>query len=193
MNKSEDVLLLFHDLARQQQRHRAAVPGGGAAVLSAQDVKASLDKEGIKNRVVIVSACFGGVFVLPLASEDSIVLTAADAAEHVVRHAPPGAELDLFRAMPCSSNRCSRERISGAPSITQDPDPQLGGDGPAAAVQPAGSFRGGADRKARSRVQAMAGPDRAARCGLCVVGRKPLLGNRPTSGLQARLRPHLPC
>ena len=52
-----------HDLARQPAaasacRYRAAA----RPCWSAQDVKASLDKEGIKNRVVIVSACFGGVF-----------------------------------------------------------------------------------------------------------------------------------
>jgi hypothetical protein len=79
MNKSEDVLLLFMTSHGNTGGLGLQVPGGGAAVLSAQDVKASLDKEGIKNRVVIVSACFGGVFVPPLASEDSIVLTAADA------------------------------------------------------------------------------------------------------------------
>ena len=79
MNKSEDVLLLFMTSHGNNSGIGLQVPGGGAAVLSAQDVKASLDKEGIKNRVVIVSACFGGVFVPPLASEDSIVLTAADA------------------------------------------------------------------------------------------------------------------
>ena len=37
-----------------------------------------LDREGIRNRIVIVSACYGGVFVQPLANDNTIVLTAAD-------------------------------------------------------------------------------------------------------------------
>ena len=40
---------------------------------------AALEQEGIKNRLVIVSACFAGIFVPPLANDDTIVLTAADA------------------------------------------------------------------------------------------------------------------
>jgi hypothetical protein len=47
--------------------------------LSPREVAAVLDKEGIKNRVVIVSACYSGVYVKPLANENTIVLTAADA------------------------------------------------------------------------------------------------------------------
>jgi hypothetical protein len=41
-------------------------------------VKGVLDAEGIKNRVLIVSACFSGTFVAPFANDDTIVLTAAD-------------------------------------------------------------------------------------------------------------------
>jgi hypothetical protein len=42
-------------------------------------VAAALDGEGIKNRVVIVSACFSGSFVPPLVNDNTIVMTAADA------------------------------------------------------------------------------------------------------------------
>jgi hypothetical protein len=48
-------------------------------VLSPIDVASVLEREGIKNRVVIVSACHSGVFVGPLADENSVVLTASDA------------------------------------------------------------------------------------------------------------------
>src|SRR5207302_6280342 len=34
--------------------------------------------EGIKNRILIVSACYSGVFIKPLANDDTIILTAAD-------------------------------------------------------------------------------------------------------------------
>ena len=47
--------------------------------LTPQEVAATLDSEGIKNRVVIVSACYSGIFVPPLANDNTIVLTAADA------------------------------------------------------------------------------------------------------------------
>jgi hypothetical protein len=38
-----------------------------------------LDNAHIKNRVVIVSACYAGIFVPPLANDNTIVLAAADA------------------------------------------------------------------------------------------------------------------
>jgi hypothetical protein len=47
-------------------------------MLAPEDVAAVLDREGIKNRVVIVSACYSGVFVKPLANDNTIVMTAAD-------------------------------------------------------------------------------------------------------------------
>jgi len=46
------------------------------------------------------------VFVLPLASEDSIVLTAADA-QSTSFGCATGRDWTIS-AMPCSSNRCSR-------------------------------------------------------------------------------------
>jgi hypothetical protein len=79
MDKNEDILLLFMTSHGGMGGLGLQLPGGGAAVLRAHEIKATLDSEGIRNRVVIVSACYGGVFVPPLASDDSIVLTAADA------------------------------------------------------------------------------------------------------------------
>ncbi len=79
MDKDEDVLILFMTSHGAQNGIALQLPGGGSAVLSAQEVKTILDGEGIKHRVVIVSACYGGVFVEPLANDTTIVLTAADA------------------------------------------------------------------------------------------------------------------
>ncbi len=79
MDKDEDVLILFMTSHGGSGGVALQLPRGGAAVLSAQEVKATLDTEGIRNRVVIVSACYGGVFVEPLANDNTIVLTAADA------------------------------------------------------------------------------------------------------------------
>ena len=47
--------------------------------LTPKEVAETLDHEGIKNRVVIVSACFSGIFVPPLQNDNTIVMTAADA------------------------------------------------------------------------------------------------------------------
>src|SRR5262245_34120897 len=79
MDKNEDILLLFMTSHGGTGGLGLQLPGGRSAVLSGQEVKTTLDGEGIRNRVVIVSACYGGVFVEPLANDDTIVLTAADA------------------------------------------------------------------------------------------------------------------
>jgi hypothetical protein len=79
MDKDEDVLILLMTSHGAHNGIGLQLPGGGSALLSAREVKAILDGEGIKHRVVIVSACYGGTFVEPLANDDTIVLTAADA------------------------------------------------------------------------------------------------------------------
>jgi hypothetical protein len=45
--------------------------------LSASTVRSMLDEAGIGLRVIVVSACFSGSFVKPLATNNTIVLTAA--------------------------------------------------------------------------------------------------------------------
>jgi len=79
MDRNEDILLLFMTSHGGQKGIALQLPSGSSTVLAPQELKAMLDGEGIKNRVVIVSACFSGVFVEPLANDDTIVLTAADA------------------------------------------------------------------------------------------------------------------
>ncbi|WGD49916.1 C13 family peptidase [Bradyrhizobium sp. CB1650] len=78
MNKDEDVLVVF--ITSHGGPTGVGLQLGNVlnAVLGPQHVAAVLDREGIQNRVVIVSACYSGVFIKPLASENSIVLTAAD-------------------------------------------------------------------------------------------------------------------
>jgi hypothetical protein len=78
MDKEEDVLLLFMTSHGFESGVALYLPGIVSAWLSPEDVAAVLDREGIKNRIIIVSACYSGVFVGPLASDDSIILTAAD-------------------------------------------------------------------------------------------------------------------
>jgi Peptidase C13 family len=79
MNKDNDILLLFMTSHGEPTGFGLRLPTSAISELTPQEVAATLNNEGIKNRVVIVSACYAGTFVPPLANDDTIVLTAADA------------------------------------------------------------------------------------------------------------------
>ena len=79
MNKTDDILLLLMTSHGEHTGFALKFPNETASELTPQFVAATLNNEGIKNRIVIVSACFSGAFVPPLANDDTIVLTAADA------------------------------------------------------------------------------------------------------------------
>jgi Peptidase C13 family len=79
MDKDEDALLLLMTSHGQPTGFGLRLPSEVISELTPQEVAATLNNEGIKNRIVIVSACYAGVFVPPLANNDTIVLTAADA------------------------------------------------------------------------------------------------------------------
>jgi hypothetical protein len=78
MDKNNDVLLLVMTSHGGQTGFALQLPGG-VTELTPHQVATALDGEGIKNRVVIVSACYAGIFVPPLANDNTIVITAADA------------------------------------------------------------------------------------------------------------------
>jgi hypothetical protein len=78
MDKDNDVLVLF--MTSHGDRKGVALQLPTQVIdLTPQDVAAAFKREGVKNRVVIVSACFSGIFVPPLQNANTIVLTAADA------------------------------------------------------------------------------------------------------------------
>jgi len=77
MDKDEDVLILLMTSHGDRTGFALQLPGA-AAELTPQQVASTLDSEGIKNRVVIVSACYAGIFLPPLANDNTIVMTAAD-------------------------------------------------------------------------------------------------------------------
>ncbi len=79
MNKNEDVLLVLMTSHGEPSGFGLRLPNEAIAELTPNEFATTLNNEGIKNRVVIVSACFAGVFVPPLANDNTIVLTAADA------------------------------------------------------------------------------------------------------------------
>jgi hypothetical protein len=78
MDKDNDVFILVMTSHGEQTGFALQLPGG-TTELTPQQVATALDGEGVKNRVVIVSACFSGIFVPPLANDNTIVITAADA------------------------------------------------------------------------------------------------------------------
>jgi Peptidase C13 family len=78
MDKDEDVLLVFMTSHGEKTGFALQLPGSSPAELTPQQVATALDSEGIKNRVVIVSACFAGIFMAPLQNDNSVVMTASD-------------------------------------------------------------------------------------------------------------------
>jgi hypothetical protein len=79
MAPSEDVLVLYttsHGLDLGLAYHYGDT---GYGVLSPARLKAVLEEAGIRRRVLILSACYSGVFIPELASPDTAILTAAAA------------------------------------------------------------------------------------------------------------------
>ena len=80
MDKEDDVLVLF--LTSHGSREEGiAVTNGSLPLVSLQpaELRSALDDSGIKWRIVIVSACYAGIFLEPLKSDATLVITAADA------------------------------------------------------------------------------------------------------------------
>ena len=77
MDRDEDVLVLYttsHGLDLGLAYHYGDT---GYGVLSPARFKSVLEELGIKRRILFLSACFSGVFVDPLSSPDTAILTAA--------------------------------------------------------------------------------------------------------------------
>ncbi len=78
MDKDNDVFILLMTSHGDRTGFALQLPGS-ITELTPRQVAAALDGDGIKNRVAIVSACYSGIFVPPLANDNTIVMTAADA------------------------------------------------------------------------------------------------------------------
>lgn len=79
LDPKEDVLFLF--MTSHGDPHGLTVRLNGRALgdIRPNDLAAALAAAGIRNRVVLISSCFSGQFVKPLANADSLVMTAAAA------------------------------------------------------------------------------------------------------------------
>lgn len=78
IDKNEDVLVLFMTSHGSRDGFALQLPGAEPVGLAPRELARLLAGAGIKNRVVIVSACYSGIFVKPLANDTTIVMTAAD-------------------------------------------------------------------------------------------------------------------
>jgi hypothetical protein len=79
MNKDEDVLFLFLTSHGQKGVFAVEMPGFNLNDLTPDVLREVLDNSGIKNRVVVVSACHSGSFVDALAEPNTLIMTAAHA------------------------------------------------------------------------------------------------------------------
>ncbi|MDB6091766.1 MAG: hypothetical protein JWN85_4550 [Gammaproteobacteria bacterium] len=81
MDLDEDVLVLT--LTSHGSREGLAVTNGTLPLLQLgpADLRQALDESGIKWRVLVVSACYSGVFLEPLKTDTTLIVTASDA-EH---------------------------------------------------------------------------------------------------------------
>jgi hypothetical protein len=80
MDREHDLLALI--LTSHGSPGGVAVQAGRRVeTLSPSALARLLDGTGVRHRIVIISACYSGVFLGPLANDDSLVITAADS-EH---------------------------------------------------------------------------------------------------------------
>jgi hypothetical protein len=170
MNKNEDILLLFMTSHGTPRGFALRLPSEVTTELTPQQVAGTLDKEGIKNRIVVVSACFSGIFVPALANDDTIVLTAADAKSTSFGCAPERDWTYFGYAFFKHSLRPGtdfRRAFDNARVLIQGWELMDHG----AAVKPAGPFRAGAGRQTAAAFSGRAvhralgrGPKAPSRC-----------------------------
>src|SRR6266404_8165115 len=78
MNGESDILFLI--LTSHGSPDGLAVTAGRRAeTLKPSNLAEMLERTGVRHKVVIISACYSGVFIPPLANADTLVITAADA------------------------------------------------------------------------------------------------------------------
>jgi hypothetical protein len=79
MDAENDMLVLILTSHGSRGGLVVKAPGKGDDTLWPQTLSAMLDHAGMRHRVVIISACYSGIFIPLLANPDTLVITAADA------------------------------------------------------------------------------------------------------------------
>ena len=78
MNNGEDILFLFLT-SHGSKTHSVSLDFAPLELheLDPEKLRALLDESGIKNRVVVISACYSGGFIDPLKNETSLIISAS--------------------------------------------------------------------------------------------------------------------
>ena len=80
MDREHDVLVIYMTSHGARNHELAAVHRPlQVQPVTPEMLRAALDEAGIRNRVIAVSACFSGGWVEPLATDSTLIMTAADA------------------------------------------------------------------------------------------------------------------
>ncbi|HEU4623609.1 MAG TPA: C13 family peptidase [Steroidobacteraceae bacterium] len=111
MDRDQDMLVLL--LTSHGSRESGLAVSNGALPLvdlEPDELRSALDDSGIKWRIIIVSACYSGVFVEPLKSASTLVITAADA-DHASFGCADDRELTYF------GEAFLRDALPGAPTL----------------------------------------------------------------------------
>jgi hypothetical protein len=96
MDRENDLLVIYltsHG-ARDFQL-AAAHPPLSVDAISPGELRVALDEAGVRNRVIVISACYSGGWVGPLAGSTTLVMTAADA-DHTSYGCGRASELTYF-------------------------------------------------------------------------------------------------
>lgn len=120
MDRNEDVLFL-HLTTHGGSNHVLVLQHGDRELygLSPQYLKALLDQAGIRYRVVVVSACYSGAFVAPLASANALVITAASSSRQSFGCGNDSQITDFSRALYLKALQQTRSFPAGARTATQ--------------------------------------------------------------------------
>jgi hypothetical protein len=96
MNRDEDVLFIYMTShGAQDFKLAASNPPLDVDSVSPGELRQALDNAGIRHRVIIISACYSGGWLGPIADENTLVMTAADAT-HTSFGCGSGSELTFF-------------------------------------------------------------------------------------------------
>jgi hypothetical protein len=78
LNREKDVLFLILT-SHGSHDGLAVVAGRLREILTPAELGGMLDRTGLSHKVVVISACYSGIFIPRLANPDAMVMTAADA------------------------------------------------------------------------------------------------------------------
>src|ERR1700674_2628417 len=84
MDLESDVLFLIMT-SHGSQAGVAVQAGRREEILSPVDLEGMLNRAGVRHRIVVISACYSGVFLHPLANDDTLVITAAGSEHRLAR------------------------------------------------------------------------------------------------------------